>query len=176
MKLDEQAVVKVCERLRRIRGEAGQLQLFRPDEGKVRADEVALDAAIYIVESFGRVLARKQAGVVRKDATDSERRAAVNVKVGSQRGRILACLHADVTCSTAWALGPKVGISPNQAATRLGELRAIGFVSWTGSPGSGESIDSDGFAIRATTPGNTARVHILTPLGLAWLAETAGVA
>jgi hypothetical protein len=63
---------------------------------------------------------------------------------------------------TADAVGTGVGLSPNQAATRLGELRAGGWVQYL-SDDSGRRLE------RLTSRGNRALVQGVTLAGLSGL-------
>lgn len=74
-------------------------------------------------------------------------------KAGSQRSQILqALLDNPDRGITAYEAADVIGRSPNQAATRLLELREQGWVEHNGEE-------------RATTPGNTGLVHVLTVEG-----------
>ena len=94
----------------------------------------------------------------------TSRVAARTVKAGSQQSQILLALEAASPFGmTAFALSDHVynganrAISPNQTATRLGELREKGLVEFL--------IVGEEKVERPTTPGNTGFVHVLTTNG-----------
>lgn len=60
---------------------------------------------------------------------------------------------------TARQISDAMRWSPNQTATRLGELREAGLTGFR-APVGGEDADEAGFAIRPTTPGHHGRVHV----------------
>lgn len=91
--------------------------------------------------------------------------AAARVKSGSQKAQGLIALKAVYPDGlTAFQLSEQIvngsgrNISPNQAGTRLGELRDSGFAD--------PKLDGAGLPEqRATTPGNTGVVYKLTDIG-----------
>jgi len=91
--------------------------------------------------------------------------AAMKVKSGSQKAQAITALSNDLLNGlTAYQLSSVIfngaghPISPNQAATRLGELRDQGIAVYL--------YDEVGRAVeRETTPGNTGIVHVLTDYG-----------
>ena len=87
----------------------------------------------------------------------TSRVAGTTPRKGSQRHQVLAALRT-LGPMTAYELSSLVHKSPNQTATRLGELHDDLFVVYL--------RDADGaIEERPTTPGNTGMVHTLTPLG-----------
>ena len=88
----------------------------------------------------------------------TSRKAGTTPRKGSQRLRVLEVL-LDHGPLTAYAVSEQVGSSPNQVAARLLELRKDGFVSLRMVDGQIET--------RATTVGNTGRVHEITNAGVA---------
>jgi len=89
-------------------------------------------------------------------------RAVSTLRFGSQRWRVLELLAGHPEGLTADAVGTGVGLSPNQAATRLGELRAGGWVQYL-SDDSGRRLE------RLTSRGNRALVQGVTLAGLSGL-------
>jgi predicted ArsR family transcriptional regulator len=89
-------------------------------------------------------------------------RAVASLRFGSQRWRVLDVLADHSEGLTADAVGVSVGLSPNQAATRLGELRAGGWVQYL-SDDTGSKVE------RLTSRGNRALVQGVTVAGLAAL-------
>ena len=89
-------------------------------------------------------------------------RAVASLRFGSQRWRVLELLAGHPEGLTADAVSAEVGLSPNQAATRLGELRAGGWVQYL-SDESGRRLE------RLTSRGNRALVQGVTVAGLAGL-------
>lgn len=88
----------------------------------------------------------------------TSRKAGTTPRKGSQRLRVLEVL-LDHGPLTAYAISEQVGSSPNQVATRLLELREDGFVLLRMVDGQIET--------RATSPGNSGRVHEITNAGVA---------
>ena len=87
-------------------------------------------------------------------------RAVASLRFGSQRWRVLELLADHPEGLTADAVSSGVNLSPNQAATRLGELRAGGWVQYL-SDDSGKRLE------RLTSRGNRALVQGVTVAGLA---------
>ena len=97
-------------------------------------------------------------------------RAATTVKSGTQKAQILLALRAvwpdrgrtGYDLSTRGLVGNAAGhpISPNQACTRLLELRDAGLVDFQREFPAGPIVEA------ATTPGNTGQVHTLTAYGV----------
>jgi len=91
-------------------------------------------------------------------------RASMRVKSGSQKAQAIMALEERGDGMTAFDLSTVIfngagrEISPNQAATRLGELREQGLAGYL--------FDQVGRPVeRETTPGNTGIVHVLTRFG-----------
>ena len=96
-------------------------------------------------------------GVTGNAHPETSRRAGTTPRKGSQRLQVLEALieHGPMT---AFDIANILHRSPNQIATRLGELHEDQFVGFV--------FDEDGMVeTRATTPGNTGRVHQVEPLG-----------
>lgn len=89
-------------------------------------------------------------------------RAVASLRFGSQRWRVLDLLADHPEGLTADAVGAGLGLSPNQAATRLGELRAGGWVQYL-STEAGVRLE------RLTSRGNRALVQGVTVAGLSAL-------
>lgn len=96
---------------------------------------------------------------------ETSQRAAVRVKSGSQKAQAILELYFYEDGLTAYELSAHIftsdgrTISPNQTATRLGELREQGLAMYL--------FDEAGKPVeRETTPGNTGLVHVLTQDGL----------
>ena len=92
--------------------------------------------------------------------------AATRVKSGSQKAQILLALRTVYPGGmTGYALSDLVlnsasrAISPNQACTRLLELRETGLVQYARPFTGGPILEEE------TTPGNTGQVHCLTERG-----------
>jgi uncharacterized protein YidB (DUF937 family) len=104
-------------------------------------------------------------GKVGADHPQTSHTAAMKVKSGSQKAQAITALSNDLLNGlTAYQLSSVIcngaghPISPNQAATRLGELRDQGIAVYL--------YDEIGRAVeRETTPGNSGIVHILTGYG-----------
>lgn len=100
-------------------------------------------------------------GKLRRHPTPAERQAARTVKAGTQQAELVRQLHLAADGLTAREAADLLGISPNQAAARLLELRERGLATWR--PGNLlDRSDSDGWVVRETTPGNYGRVHYPT--------------
>lgn len=105
-------------------------------------------------------------GKVGVDYPETSQRASMRVKSGSQKAQALLALSDKYPNDglTAFEIsdlilnGAAIAISPNQAATRLGELREQGLAIYLfdqfGKPEE-----------RETTPGNTGYVHTLSRFG-----------
>jgi len=104
-------------------------------------------------------------GKVGNDHPETSQRASMRVKSGSQKAQAIMALsehHPDgmtaFDLSTVIFNGAGREISPNQTATRLGELREQGLAGYL--------FDQVGRPVeRETTPGNTGIVHVLTRFG-----------
>ena len=104
-------------------------------------------------------------GKVGNDHPETSQRALMRVKSGSQKAQaIMALEERGADGMTAYDLSTVIfngagrEISPNQAATRLGELRDQGLAGYL--------FDQVGRPVeRETTPGNTGIVHVLTRFG-----------
>ena len=96
---------------------------------------------------------------------DTSHRASMRVKSGTQKAQAIRLLaFHDPEGLTAYELSKLIfnnagdSLSPNQTATRLGELREQGLAMYL--------FDQVGKPVeRQTTPGNTGLVHILTTYG-----------
>jgi len=102
-------------------------------------------------------------GAVGRDHPETSRRAASldAPRFGTQRHRVLAALVPGP--ATAAEVASSTGLSRNQTATRLGELRQGGFVAYLRTPG-GTPVE------RRTGPRDTGLVQMLTGLGRSALA------
>lgn len=90
---------------------------------------------------------------------DTSRKAATVVRAGTQRAHALLVLwEAGRNGATAYEVSHAIETSPNQAATRMGELRA-------GSLARYALPDDDAPTERETTVGCTGKVHVLTEHG-----------
>lgn len=104
-------------------------------------------------------------GPVGRDHPDTSKRAAVKVRSGSQRYKVLQALY-DFGGQTAFELSQRVShddgrvIAANQIATRLGELRDLGLVVRSRQFPDGPVLE------RVTTPGNRGIVHETTLAGM----------
>ena len=103
-------------------------------------------------------------GKVGNDHPEMSQRASMRVKSGSQKAQAIMALEERGDGMTAFDLSTVIfngagrEISPNQAATRLGELREQGLAGYL--------FDQVGRPVeRETTPGNTGIVHVLTRFG-----------
>ena len=104
-------------------------------------------------------------GKVGTNHPEPSQRASMNVKSGSQKAQAIHALsEKGVEGMTAFDLSTVIfngagrEISPNQSATRLGELREQGLAVYL--------FDQVGRPVeRETTPGNTGIVHVLTRFG-----------
>ena len=104
-------------------------------------------------------------GKVGSDHPETSQRASMRVKSGTQKAQAIKALsEGDPGGMTAFDLSTVIfngagrEISPNQAATRLGELREQGLAGYL--------FDQVGRPVeRETTPGNTGIVHVLTRFG-----------
>ncbi len=104
-------------------------------------------------------------GKVGTNHPETSQRASMNVKSGSQKAQAIKALsEKGVEGMTAFDLSTVIfngagrEISPNQSATRLGELREQGLAVYL--------FDQAGRPVeRETTPGNTGIVHVLTRFG-----------
>ena len=105
---------------------------------------------------------RPVAGTSSARAAATSRQAAGKVRAGSQKARALALFRDAPDGLTAFEAANLLGMSPNQTAARLGELRADGFLMF--SHVGGVQVK------RKTTPGCTGLVHYLTPAGVGELA------
>lgn len=105
-------------------------------------------------------------GKVGHDHPLTSHRAAAQVQSGSQKAQVLLALRHNPEGMTGYELADwvfnKAGkpISPNQTCTRLLELREVGLVCYKHKFPGGPIIE------RATTPGNTGQVHVLTERGI----------
>ena len=107
-------------------------------------------------------------GKVGRDHPEQSHKAAATVKSGTQKAQILLTLyklwpHKGLTgyeVSSHVFNGAGRPISPNQACTRLLELREKGLVEFDYDRFTGTIIEAP------TTPGNTGAVHVLTQLGI----------
>ena len=89
--------------------------------------------------------------------------AAVNVEFGGQRHRVLQAV-ARAGSATSDAVAQRLGLSPNQVATRLLELRTGGYLV--------RQRDDDGeYVTRPTSSGRRGIVHVLTPVGVRLLRD-----
>lgn len=104
-------------------------------------------------------------GKTRAAATEAERVAAAQVKVGDQQAAVLAVLVTTETGATAHTIAEHLAISPNQIATRLQELRERGCAAWVPAERLDQPADNDGYLVAPTTPGNHGRVHVATEIG-----------
>lgn len=104
-------------------------------------------------------------GKVSNDHPLTSHRAAAQVKSGSQKAQMLFALRTRPNGMTGFELSDLVfntagkPISPNQACTRLLELREVGLVDYRREFSGGPVME------RVTTPGNTGQVHTLTSRG-----------
>ena len=108
-------------------------------------------------------------GKVGNDHPLTSHAAAAKVKSGSQKGQILRALYAvwpnggytgyDLSTRGLVVNGAGLPISPNQACTRLLELREAGLVEFQREFPGGPIVEAP------TTPGNTGQVHVLTERG-----------
>jgi DNA-binding HxlR family transcriptional regulator len=105
-------------------------------------------------------------GKVGKHHPETSKKASARVRSGSQRYNVLEALY-NFGSKTGWELSEHYvrkesgdRISPNQIATRLGELRELGLVKRSRVCEDGEWLE------RVTTSGNTAIVHEITLLGI----------
>jgi hypothetical protein len=97
-------------------------------------------------------------GQTRTHAPATSRRAGTTPRKGTQRALVLQTL-AEWGHMTAYRCALFMNKSPNQIATRLGELHDDGFVTYL--------RDEAGVIVEAeTTPGNTGMVHTCTPSGM----------
>ena len=104
-------------------------------------------------------------GRVGNNHPETSQRASMRVKSGSQKAQaIMALEESGADGLTAYELSKLVfngagdNLSPNQTATRLGELREQGLAMYR--------FDQIGRPVeRETTPGNTGLVHVLTRFG-----------
>ena len=109
--------------------------------------------------------ANQVGGKVSDEHPQTSHNAAAKVKSGSQKAQAIIALgeaHPDgltaLQTSDLVVNGALRTISPNQAATRLGELRDQGVAMYL--------FDDTGQPLeRETTPGNTGIVHVLTDYG-----------
>jgi len=102
-------------------------------------------------------------GKVGNSHPQTSQRASMRVKAGSQKAQAIRALD-ESSGMTAYDLSTVIfngagrEISPNQAATRLGELREQGLAMYL--------YDQIGRPVeRETTPGNTGIVHVLSRFG-----------
>jgi hypothetical protein len=109
--------------------------------------------------------ANQVGGKVSDEHPQTSHTAAAKVKSGTQKAQAIMALgasHPDgltaLEASDCVVNGAQRTISPNQAATRLGELRDQGIAMYL--------FDNAGRPVeRETTPGNTGIVHVLTDYG-----------
>ena len=107
-------------------------------------------------------------GKVGRDHPEQSHKAAATVKSGTQKAQILLTLyklwpHKGLTgyeVSSHVFNGAGRPISPNQACTRLLELREKGLVEFDYNKITGDINEAP------TTPGNTGAVHVLTESGI----------
>ena len=103
-------------------------------------------------------------GAVGRDHPTTSVDAAKRLRSGSQHAQIIIALTAATSGLTADEMSGRImnkaghPIAVNQIATRLGELRARGFVDYE------DNLDG-GRAKRATSSGNSALVQIATAAG-----------
>jgi hypothetical protein len=96
-------------------------------------------------------------GMVGRDYPDTSHSAAVTPKFNTQRYKVLEALR-DRHRATAAMIAVDVGLSRNQTATRLLELRQGGYAMYV--------LDDQGNPIRNPTgPSTEGRVHELTHAG-----------
>jgi hypothetical protein len=96
-------------------------------------------------------------GATGRDHPATSRQAGTTPRKGSQRLHVLETL-IDFGPQTAHEIAGRLSKSPNQIATRLGELHDDQFVMF-------HRDDLGDITTRITTPGNTGRVHAVMPLG-----------
>ena len=104
-------------------------------------------------------------GKVGNDHPATSQRASMRVKAGSQKAQAIRALdESDGNGLTAYQLSKLIfnnagdNLSPNQTATRLGELREQGLAGYL--------YDQAGIPVeRETTPSNAGIVHVLTRFG-----------
>lgn len=106
-------------------------------------------------------------GQVRADSPGTSRTAGSTPRKGSQRHQVLRVLF-DAGPLTAYAVSRRLDRSPNQTATRLGELHDDLFVRYFRDEETGRILEAE------TTPGNTGMVHQITALGVAVLGQVEG--
>lgn len=103
-------------------------------------------------------------GAVRLEQPDTAHAAARLVKRGTQHAAIMLDLKAAPAGRTSYELATlethlaakRPGITPNQAATRIDELRKRGLV---------ERLTVDGAVVKRRAASGEAEVHVLTPRG-----------
>lgn len=121
--------------------------------------DAALDAVLALAGDTGTgsiAAVFAAAGQVGRDHPATSKQAARSMRFGSQRHTVLGVVIG--TPSTAAEVADRLGLSRNQVATRLGELRQAGYVTW--------ATDDHGRIVeRATGPSDTGRVHRATLLG-----------
>jgi len=107
----------------------------------------------------------KIGGKVGNDHPLTSHRAAAQVKSGSQKAQALFALRIHPDGLTGYEIADLIRngagrpISPNQACTRLMELRDGGLVDYRRQFEGGPPVE------RETTPGNTGIIHVLTGYG-----------
>ena len=110
---------------------------------------------IDLVEMMQKMLDRP--GKTGSSHPSTSRVAGTTPRKGAGRHLVMRLLSMNGP-STARELSDSLDFSPNQTATRVGELHDDLFVEYV--------LDADGELLeRTTTPGNTGFVHQLTPLG-----------
>lgn len=101
-------------------------------------------------------LAHKR-GKVSNSHTDTAKRAAALPRFGSQRWEVLDVVH-ELRGATAAEVADATGLSRNQAAARMLELREAGLLSRA-------RTESGTYMERSTGPGSTGVVHTVTAAG-----------
>lgn len=98
-------------------------------------------------------------GQVARGASETSRKAGTTPRKGTQRYHVLMALAKHRDGLTAYRVSALIGKSPNQTATRLGELHDDTFVEYLRHPVSRSIVEEP------TTEGNTGMVHVLTAAG-----------
>jgi hypothetical protein len=142
--------------------EAVQASLFDPPPAIPPGSTVWLPPAEHSCPTCGREMGDLDAPAPVGSSHPETSRAVASLKFGSQRWRVLELLADHPEGLTACAVGAGIGLSPNQAATRLGELRSGGWVQYL-------TDDVGAHLKRLTARGNQALVQGVTLAGLAGL-------
>lgn len=142
--------------------EAVQTSLFDPPSSTAPGATVWFPPAASCCPTCGRSMGDLDGPAPVGAAHPETSRAVATLKFGSQRWRVLKLLADHPEGLTADAVGIEVGLSANQAATRLGELRSGGWVQYL-------TDDMGGHIKRLTSRGNQALVQGVTVAGLVGL-------